>query len=683
MAAANDLKPATSTDRVLTVPKESQLANDLAALTERNAILLSEVQSLRGELALVRSSLGWQLLERFRRIQIAIFPRESFLGRMVRGGFKAGRLAMTRPLGALLRQAWRHPGSVLGKLNPDAPNDIALLDQQYQVWLEQNAIHPARRQAIAAEIEGFARKPLMSILMPVYNTPVAWLQAAIDSVRQQLYPHWELCIVDDASRSPEVIQLLEQLPGLDSRIKVERLAVNEGICGASNRALALATGEFVSPLDHDDSLTEDALYEVVKRLQTDPAPDFLYSDHDIKDPTGRRVSPMFKPDWSPDLMLSMNYVTHFATYRRDLVVKVGGYRKGFEGSQDFDLILRVSEQTKRIVHIPKPLYSWGQAPASVSNNPQAKPYAHEAGKRALVEAMARRGQKGEVVDGLGAPYRYRVRPAIEGTPLVSLLIPTKNNRKFLEVCLDSLERCTYRNFEVLVLDNKSDEPSTLAYLDSIRHKHRVLSYPHPFDFAKINNFGASQAKGEYLVLLNDDTSVIEPSWIEAMLEIAQRPDVGAVGAKLLFPGGEIQHAGVIVGISRRAGHAFWGFPGDHPGYWDFARVIRNYSAVTGACLMTRKSVYDEIGGFDEAFAISYNDVDLCLRMRERGYLVVYTPYAVLHHYQSASRGPYDPVSDKVFEDLLEARWGGFMDRGDPYYNPNLTLDRFDFSIKAT
>jgi GT2 family glycosyltransferase len=653
----------------------------MADLMAQNAALIAEIGALRHEIALLRSSLGWQILERCRRIQIALFPRETLRGRFVRGVFKGARLAFTRPLGSLLKHALRNPSRILGKLDPDAPRDIALLDQQYQGWLSRNAVDDARRASLVAEMTGLQKRPVVSILMPVYNPPEAWLQGAIDSVTAQIYPNWELCVADDASTVPAVAALLKKAAKADSRIKLLRLEQNEGICGASNRALALATGEFVSLLDHDDCLTPDALYEVVKRLQQDPCPDFIYSDHDIKDPKGTRVSPMFKPDWSPDLILSMNYITHFATYRRELVQKVGGFRKGFEGSQDLDLILRVTEQTKHIAHIPRTLYSWGQSPASVATDSTAKPYAHEAGRKAIAEALERRGEEAEVVDGLGAPYRYRVMRKIKGEPLVSILIPTRNNKKFLKTCLESLASSTYKRLEVLVLDNDSNDPETLAYLDYVRYQHRVLPYRHPFDFARINNFGASQARGEYLVLLNDDTSVIEPTWIEAMLEHAQRPEVGAVGAKLLFPGGELQHAGVVVGISRRAGHAFWGFPGDHPGYWDFARVIRNYSAVTAACLMTRKAVFDEIGGFDEAFAISYNDVDLCLRMRAKGYLVVYTPYAVLYHYQSASRGPYDPVSDKKFEDLLEERWGGFMDAGDPYYNPNLTLDRFDFGIR--
>jgi GT2 family glycosyltransferase len=662
-------------------PGTSEDSRRLADLTAQNAALLAEIGALRHEIALLRSSLGWQILERCRRVQIALFPRTTIRGRLVRGIFKGARLAFTRPLGALLKQAMRNPSRILGKLDPDAPRDIALLDQQYQGWLSRNAIDEARRASITAETRALDKRPLISILMPVYNPPVAWLQGAIDSVTAQIYPDWELCIADDASTVPEVAAVLRKAANADPRIKLLRLEQNEGICGASNRALGLAKGEFVSLLDHDDCLTPDALYEVVKQVQKDPCPDFIYSDHDIKDPKGSRVSPMFKPDWSPDLILSMNYITHFATYRREIVQKVGGFRKGFEGSQDYDLILRVTEQTKRVAHIPRTLYSWGQSPASVANDPTAKPYAHEAGRKAIAEALDRRGEKGEVIDGLGSPYRYRVKRAIKGEPLVSILIPTRNNRKFLKTCLESLASSTYKQFEVLVLDNDSDEPETLAYLEDVRSIHRVLPYRHPFDFARINNFGAAAARGEYLVLLNDDTSVIEPTWIEAMLEHAQRPEVGAVGAKLLFPGGELQHAGVVVGISRRAGHAFWGFPGDHPGYWDFARVIRNYSAVTAACLMTRKAVFDEVGGFDEAFAISYNDVDLCLRMRAKGYLVVYTPYAVLYHYQSASRGPYDPVSDKKFEDLLEERWGGFMDKGDPYYNPNLTLDRFDFGIR--
>jgi GT2 family glycosyltransferase len=578
------------------------------------------------------------------------------------------------------RRVVRNRKLIRARLDPRAPDQL-LIDQQYQGWLKANGLGPERRAAVSAGVAALAERPLVSLLMPVYDVEERWLRKAVGSVSAQMYPHWELCAVDDASPSPHVRAVLAELAAADPRIRVRLLDRNEGICGASNHALQLAQGDFVGLLDHDDVLQEDALYEVVRRLNDTPDADLVYSDQDVGDSRGRRIGPLFKPDWSPDLLLSMNYITHFSVYRRSLVLDVGGFRKGFEGAQDYDLLLRVTERARTVAHVPRPLYSWVQSKASVAANPQAKPYAHEAGRRALAEALVRRGIDGEVLDGYGAPYRYRVKRRLKGRPLVSIVIPTRDNVDLLRACIESLEtRTAYDNFEILVVDNDSRDPATLEYLSGSRH--RVVRYPHPFDYARINNVGAAAAKGEQLLFLNDDTAALEPSWLEAMVEHAQRPEVGAVGAKLLFPDGTIQHAGIVVGLQGKAGHAFWGFPGDHPGYYDFARVIRNYSAVTGACLLTRKAVFDEVDGFDEAFAVSYNDVDLCLRMRQRGYWIVYTPYAALRHHQSASRGPYDPAGDRKYEDLLRARWGQVIADGDPFYNPGLTRERFDFTLRT-
>jgi GT2 family glycosyltransferase len=560
---------------------------------------------------------------------------------------------------------------------PDARE--ALLDRQYQIWLARHRPSAERQDAMRRQVETFSRRPLVSLIMPVYDTPEEWLRNAIESVRAQCYPDWELCVVDDASPGKQVRRVLKKLAMADTRIRVKYLRRNEGISGASNHALAAATGEYVATMDHDDVLEPHALHEIVKQLIANPALDFVYTDHDLRDGAGRRSGPFFKPDWSPDLLLSMNYITHLSVYRRSLVEEVGGFRKGFEGAQDYDLQLRVTEKARAIGHIPLPLYSWGQAPKSIALDSGLKPYAHEAGRRALADAMRRRQVDAEVLDGYGAPFRYRVKRRILGNPLVSILIPTRDHVKLLKACIDGLEqRTAYRTFEILILDNDSKDPETLDYL--ARSPHRVLRYPHPFDFVRINNFGAEHARGEYILFLNDDTVALEPDWLESMLEHAQRPEVGAVGARLLFPSGELQHAGSVVGIQGKAAHAFWGFPGDHPGYYDFARVVRNYSAVTGACLMTRKDVWQEVGGFDEAFALSYNDVDLCLRIRERGYWIIYTPYATLRHHQSASRGPYDAKIDAVFEQRLRERWGNVIEC-DPFYNPHLTRQGFDFCLE--
>ena len=620
------------------------------------------------------------LLASYRAVRLRALPpgtgRDRLL-RKIRAGVEA---VLQLGVRTTVRTLVTNPGQLPTALRA-ARSNAQLRNRQYQQWLAQHRLTPERLAAIRDDLQSFAYRPLVSLLMPVYNIEQVWLQAAVDSVRQQFYPDWELCIADDASTAPHIKPFLQALAAQEPRITLRTLAANEGISGASNQALALATGEFVGLVDHDDVLAPDAIYEVVKRLNADRSIDLVYTDHDLRDRHGVRRDPLFKPDWSPDLLLSMNYITHFCVYRREIVTRAGGFRKGLEGSQDYDLLLRVTELTDRIAHLASPLYSWVQAPSSVASNPGAKPYAHEAGRRALEDALARRGIAGQVVDGYGAPFRYRVKRDIVGRPVVSIIIPTRDNWRLLERCIRSLEeRTAYRSFEVLIVDNDSQDPETLAYLKRVEH--RVLTYSGRFDFARMNNQAAAVATGEHLLLLNDDTEAIDAGWLEAMLEHSQRPDVGAVGARLLFPNGTIQHAGVLVGIHGKAGHAFWGFPGDSSGYYDFARVIRNYSAVTGACLMMRRALFEELGGFDEAFAVSYNDVDLCLRIRARGYLVVYTPYAVLYHHQSASRGAYDPVTDRKYEELLRDRWRPLFEAGDPYYNPNLTLSDFDFTLRS-
>jgi GT2 family glycosyltransferase len=653
---------------------------ELHELKSAKAELQARLVNAQAELLQIHSGVAWRLLSRFRELRVRALPAGSRRNRAllkVLTGLDAGlSLGVMRTIRTLLNNPRQLPAALRSARAVGLP-----LNRQYQSWLVRYRLTEPRRRAIAADMEMFTYRPLISLLMPVFNIDQVWIQAAIDSVRQQIYPEWELCIVDDASTAVHIKPFLEQMAAVDRRIKFTSLSTNEGISGASNHAFGMATGEFVGLVDHDDILAPDALFEVVARLNADRTIDLIYSDHDIRDAQGVRQSPLFKPDWSPDLLLSMNYLTHFCVYRRELIERAGQFKKGLEGSQDYDLLLRATELTDRITHIPKQLYSWVQAPASVAANPGAKPYAHEAGRRALEDALKRRRIDGEVIDGYGAPYRYRVKRAIAGRPVVSIIIPTRDNVRLLERCVRSLEeRTAYRSFEVLIVDNDSQDPQTLQYLKQVGH--RVVPYSGPFDFARMNNQAAAVANGEHLLLLNDDTEAISADWLEAMLEHSQRPEVGAVGARLLFPNRTIQHAGVVIGIHGKAGHVFWGLPGDTSGYYDFARVIRNYSAVTGACLMTRRAVFEEIGGFDEAFAVSYNDVDLCLRLRERGYLIVYTPYAVLLHHQSASRGAYDPEKDRKYEQLLQERWKHVFEAGDPYYNPHLTLSRHDFTLNV-
>ena len=559
---------------------------------------------------------------------------------------------------------------------PEAPEQLPT-PEPYDLWVARHALTPEKIRQLREEAQTLPYQPKISIVMPVYNTAETWLRRAIESVRSQIYLHWELCICDDGSTARHVSQVITEYSREDARIRGLMSPQNRGVSAASNGALSLATGEYVGFLDHDDELTPDALCEVVKLLNEMPDLDLIYTDEDKMTLEGRRVEHFFKPDWSPDLLLSMNYITHFAVVRRGLVQEIGGFTEGLEGSQDYDLFLRISEKTGRIGHVAKPLYSWRIIPGSAAGNIQAKPYANVAGRQALEEHLRRRGIVGKVSDGLISPCRYRVRYDISAQPLISIIIPTRDKVELLTRCLESIEaKTTYRHFEIIVLDNHSEEPDTLTYLAGLPHT--VVPVPGPFNYSYLNNLGAARARGEFLLFLNNDIEVITEEWLEALLEHAQRKEVGAVGAKLIFPNGTIQHAGVIIGHGGFANNAFWGEPAANPGYCCLTHVVRNCSAVTGACMMTRKVVFDEVGGFDENLTVAFGDVDLCLRMRERGYTVVYTPYAVLYHLESATREGLHPMADEAH---ARQRWGWLLVQGDPYYNPHLTLERFDSSLR--
>ena len=404
----------------------------------------------------------------------------------------------------------------------------------------------------------------------------------------------------------------------------------------------------------------------------------IYTDEDKLEPTGQRVEPFFKPDWSPDLLLSMNYITHLSVFRRSLLEEIGGFRPGLDGSQDYDLLLRFSERARRIAHISQILYHWRKIPGSAAASAVAKPLAYEAGRRAIEDAVNRRGYEAHVANV--RPGLYSVRYKLRDTPLVSIIIPTRDRWPLLRECLRSIEEKTrYSSYEIIVLDNDSTEPETLKGLDAIADTCQVYSYPGIFNFSALSNFGAAKASGEYFVFLNNDTQVIEGDWLTAMLEHAQRPEVGAVGAKLTYPDGRIQHAGVVLGVGGVADHAFKGLPRDEFTYFAFANVVRNCSAVTAACMMMPRPVFEEIRGFDERLPVALNDVDLCLRLRQRGYLIVYTPFALLYHHESGTRGRLCPPED---EKLVWAAWGDVIRKGDPYYNPNLTLSLTDWSLRT-
>jgi GT2 family glycosyltransferase len=533
----------------------------------------------------------------------------------------------------------------------------------YELWLHRYELDGDRVARMREESKELAYRPKISVLVPTYNTEPQWLKEAIDSVRAQIYDNWELCIADDGSPRRDTRATLRRYRRGEPRIKLAFLKRNRGIVAASNAALEMATGEYVALLDHDDVLHPDALFEVAKVLGERSDADFIYTDEDKLEMDGRRVEPFFKPDWSPDLLDSLNYVTHMSVFRKELVDRLGGFRKGFDGSQDYDLILRATEAAESIVHIPKPVYSWRKAPGSAAASSEAKPYAYEAAKRALQESLERRGYQGRVEDG---PFtgHYRVRYELRERPRVSIVIPTRDRLDLLRTCVDSVrERTAYESYEVVIVDNDSAEPETLDYLSGFEGK--VIRHPGPFNFAGMMNRAVEQLDTKMVVMLNNDTEVISEEWLEAMLEHGQRPEVAAVGARLLFPDGTPQHEGILVGIGG-------GLAGNMVAErYGFGVATRDVSAVTAACMLTRTEVFRELGGFDEGLAVAYNDVDFCLRAREKGYLIVYTPYAVLRHESGGSRGMdgAQPPEDRTG---FRSRWGDYRD---PYYSPNFDIER--------
>ena len=558
----------------------------------------------------------------------------------------------------------------------------------YELWRRRHRLTPRNRKRMKKEIKKLPYKPLVSILLPVYNTDEIWLRKCLDSVLGQLYPHWELCIADDASPAKHVRRILEKYRARDKRIRVVFREANGHISAASNSALALASGEYVALLDHDDELTPDALYEIASLINREPEADMIYSDEDKIDTRGKRHSPFFKPDWSPDTFLSLMYTCHLGVYRTALVRRIGGFREGFEGSQDYDLVLRLTEQTEKIGHIPKVLYHWRSIPASSAANFQVKEYAQDAGLRAIREAVQRRGEEADAEPIAGMSGRYRVKYRLRGRPQVSIVIPTRDLSEYLEPCLNSLfEKTAYDHFEVIVVDNGSREPETLDLFRRWKEKEpsrfRVAPLPIPFNFSALINEGVRNAGGELVLLLNNDIEVVSGEWLSEMAAQALRPRIGAVGVKLLYPDDTVQHAGVVLGIGGIAGHSHKYCAGDQPGYFDRLRITANCAAVTGACLMVKKSLFQEVGGFDEALSVAFNDVDFCIRILKAGYYNLCLSHLTLYHHESRTRGPEDTVEKQIrFKseiDLMKERWGSLL-KNDPFYSPHLTRVFEDFSI---
>jgi len=562
--------------------------------------------------------------------------------------------------------------------------------RDYQQWIKNyDTLTPKMVSQMQQQIQQWNFQPLISIVMPTYNTEDKWLRAAIESVQQQIYPNWELCIADDASTQPQVRRILEEYAHNDQRIKLKFRTENGHISAASNSALEITSGEFVTFLDHDDMLARHALFWVAQAIIDSPDTMLWYSDEDKINSKGERCDPYFKPAWNPDLFLSHNFITHLIIYRTEFVKQVGSFRGGYEGAQDYDLALRVIGQItpEQIHHIPRVLYHWRVTSGSTALHLTEKPYAITAAKKAISEYFAQQSINAHVMESSLLAGAIRVQYQLPASPpLVTLIIPTYNAVDLLRRCVESvLSNTDYPNFEILIVNNNSDDPITLAYLQKLEDngQAQILDYPHPFNYPALNNTAVQHAQSELICLLNNDIEVISPGWLTEMVSHAVRPGIGAVGARLWYPDDRLQHGGVIVGLGGIAGHSHKYLPRHHVGYFGRIALIQNLSAVTAACMVLRKETYLAVNGLDgENLSVAFNDVDFCLRIKESGLRILWTPYAELYHHESASRGE-ESTPEKIVRfqqecSYMKSRWGESLLK-DPAYSPNLTLDTEDFA----
>lgn len=562
-----------------------------------------------------------------------------------------------------------------GATNPDPK--IA-----YQNWILNH--EPKYADLQNQKRHKFEYSPLISIVVPTYNTKKQYLEEMIASLKAQTYDNWELCIADGNSDNRlEIEEVIKRNP----KIKYVMLDENKNISGNTNEALKLCSGEYIGLLDHDDTLAPFCLYEVVKTLNEDRSTDIIYSDEDkFTTLSGARFQPHFKPDFSPDYLRSINYITHFFVIKKSLMDELGGFIDEYNGAQDYDLILRATEKSDKIVHIPKVLYHWRVHENSTSMDVGAKQYVIDAGKKAIEAHIKRLDMPGEVTS-LDDKSIYRVRFDVDDEEKVSIVIPNKDHIDDLKKCINSiLTRSTYSNYEIVVVENNSTHASIFNYYKKLEKNNRikVIYYEGEFNYSRINNFAIDSCNGKYLLFLNNDTEVITPEWLEEMVMFARRDDVGAVGAKLLYPNNTIQHAGVVVGLGGVAGHVYPGAPRDASGYFHRLRLVNDYGAVTGACLMMKKDDFVNAGGFDEELAVAFNDIDLCVKMLRLGKYNVYTPFCELYHYESKSRG-LDLEGEKNIRfqgevKMAKEKWKDVLSKGDPFYSPNLSLDTGFYEI---
>ncbi|MEE3624876.1 glycosyltransferase [Nitrospirillum sp. BR 11752] len=667
-------------DRDLNIERLNQLVDERTYQLQASD---ADRSVLRQELALIHKSHSWRLTSPLRWASRRARQAKVALRTLARTARNYGVLAMAvdplrihRDHGVGGVKFWLMNGVAPGMLSvPVSPPGVDVMPVAGRG--PDGYVYRAPRPPIdlAASIAALSRPPTFSIVVPVYNTPPAILDAALRSVSAQWYPHWQLVLVDDAGTDPATGAVLDGVR--DPRVTVLRLKENRGIAGATNAGLAAATGDFIVFLDHDDELTVDCLYELALCIDRDN-PDFIYSDEDKITEDGCFTQPFFKPDWSPDTIMSTMYTCHVGCVRRSLLQDLGGLRSEYDGCQDWDMVLRIAERTPLIRHVPKVLYHWRIIPQSVAADLNAKPYVIATSERLRAEALHRRGLDGTLEPLPQVPGYYRVRYNVRGTPTVSIIIPTRDNWRVLAACIDSIRaKSSYDKYEIVVLDNGTKEPPSLAYLNRIRNWPgvKVIRHDFPFNYSELNNLGAESATGDVLLFLNDDTEVVTTDWIERMTGYAQLDHVGAVGAKLLYPGGrETQHAGVL-NLQDGPGHAFWRADPDAHGYFLRNLLEYNWLAVTGACLMVERRKFQAVGGFDVSLPIAYNDIDICMRLHEAGYYNVMCQAVRLIHHESVSRG-VDHMSEEKRERLVRDRRRLYdlhpnFYQHDPFHNPNL------------
>ena len=555
----------------------------------------------------------------------------------------------------------------------------------YEEWYEENKV--TKEELQKQRVMVFEKQPLISIVVPTYKTPINFLREMIESVISQSYSNWELCIADGSEGDVEVEKELERYHQQDSRIKYKILEKNLGIAGNTNGALELATGEYIGLFDHDDLLTPNALYEVVNALQETDY-DILYTDEDkITGDGSKHLDPNFKPDFSMDLFRSNNYITHFFVVKKEIVDKIGGFCSEYDGAQDYDLMFRCIENATQIKHIPMILYHWRVHMNSVAGDPASKMYAYEAGKKAIEDHL-KRMKINATVEHAELLGMYHVKYAIHGDPKVSIIIPNKDHVADLDKCIRSLYQVnSYKNFEIVIIENNSEKKETFQYYEKLKKQHenvKVVTWKKEFNYSAINNFGVKSAEGEYLLFLNNDTEMMTEDALEEMLGCCMREEVGVVGAKLLYADDTVQHAGIVIGFDNYAGHVNMKIGKDEFGYMGRAKINCNYSAVTAACMMTKKDLFEQVGGFDEQFVIACNDVDYCLKLRELNKLIVFNAFAEWHHYESKSRG-YEDTEEKIerFEKekkKFQKKWQKVLDEGDPFYNKNFPITEAPFTL---